>query len=253
MPILNVIFVLWLRDMKRFMRSPSRVIGSITLPVLMLVGLGAGFGRMPIPGLNSPNYLSFLVPGMIGMTILFGGVFSGMSVLWDRQYGFLKEIMVAPVPRVAIVIGRIASGSTTGIIQATAVALLATAIGFAIPSFVGFCLALVFMVLISVIFTGIGLIFASRMKDEQGFGLIMNFLILPFLFLSGAFAPVSNLPAWVRAFSYADPLTYGIEGLRASLLGSSTIAMPISLAVCCGVAALLVLTGAWFFETSEAV
>jgi ABC-2 type transport system permease protein len=253
MPTLNVIFILWLRDMKRFMRSPSRIVGSITLPVLILVGLGAGFGRSRVPGIDSVNYLSFLVPGMIGMTILFGGVFSGMSVLWDRQYGFLKEIMVAPVPRTAIVIGRIASGSTTGIIQATIVALFATVIGFALPSLPRFMLALMFMVLISVIFTGIGLIFASRMKDEQGFGLIMNFLIMPFLFLSGAFAPVGNLPVWVRAISYVDPLTYGIEGLRAALLGSSAITLPVCLTVCAGCALSLVLLGAWFFETSEAV
>ena len=146
MSTLNVILILWLRDMKRFMRSPSRIIGSITLPLLILVGLGAGFGRSRVPGIDSVNYLTFLVPGMIGMTILFGGVFSGMSVLWDRQYGFLKEIMVAPVPRVAIVIGRIASGSTTGIIQATIVALFATAIGFGLPSLPRFMLALIFMV-----------------------------------------------------------------------------------------------------------
>jgi ABC-2 type transport system permease protein len=253
MSTLGVIFILWLRDMKRFSRSPSRIIGSITIPLLMLVGLGAGFGRMPIPGMNSPNYLSFLVPGMLGMTILFSGIFSGMSVLWDRQYGFLKEIMVAPVPRAAIVIGRIASGSTTGILQATAVALVASALGFALPSVLGFCLALVFMVFISVIFTGIGLIFASRMKDEQGFGLIMNFLVLPFLFLSGAFAPVGNLPGWVRVISFLDPLTYGIEGIRAGMLGTSVIPLPLCLAVCTGCAIILILAGAWFFETSEAV
>lgn len=248
-----VIFILWLRDMKRFMRSPSRIVGSITLPLLTLVALGAGFGRMPIPGMNSPNYLSFLVPGMVGMTILFGGVFSGMSVLWDRQYGFLKEIMVAPVPRVAIVIGRIASGSTTGVIQATVIALVSSFLGFTLPSVPGFMLALVFMIFISVIFTGIGLVFASRMKDEQGFGLIMNFLILPFLFLSGAFAPINNLPAWVRTLSYIDPLTYGVEGLRAALLGASVISLALSFSVCAVCATLLVLVGAWFFETSEAV
>jgi ABC-2 type transport system permease protein len=253
MSTLGVIFILWLRDMKRFSRSPSRVIGSITMPLLILVALGAGFGRMPIPGINSPNYLSFLVPGMLGMTILFSGVFSGMSVLWDRQYGFLKEIMVAPVPRVAIVIGRIASGSTTGVIQATVIALVASAIGFTFPSVAGFALAIVFMVLISVIFTGIGLVFASRMKDEQGFGLIMNFLIMPFLFLSGAFAPLGNLPPWVKAFSYADPLTYGIEGLRAALLGGSAVPLPLSLGVCMACATIMVLAGAWFFETSQAV
>lgn len=251
--MVRVAGILWLRDMKRLIRSPSRIIGSITLPLLTLIALGAGFGRMPIPGLQSPDYLSFLVPGMIGMTILFGGTFSGMSVLWDRQYGFLKEIMVAPVPRVVIVIGRIASGSTTGIIQATVIALAATLFGFVLPSPMRFALALIFMVLISVIFTGLGLIFASRMKDEQGFGLIMNFLIMPFLFLSGAFAPIGNLPPAIRMLSRIDPLTYGVEGLRAALLGTSSVPLPVSLAVCTGGAVVLIALGAWFFETSEAV
>jgi ABC-2 type transport system permease protein len=251
--MVRVAGILWLRDMKRLIRSPSRIIGSITLPLLTLIALGAGFGRMPIPGLQSPDYLSFLVPGMIGMTILFGGTFSGMSVLWDRQYGFLKEIMVAPVPRVVIVIGRIASGSTTGIIQATVIALAATLFGFVFPSPMRFALALIFMVLISVIFTGLGLIFASRMKDEQGFGLIMNFLIMPFLFLSGAFAPIGNLPPAIRMLSRIDPLTYGVEGLRAALLGTASVPLPVSLAVCMGGAVVLIALGAWFFETSEAV
>jgi ABC-2 type transport system permease protein len=161
--------------------------------------------------------------------------------------------MVAPVPRVAIVIGRIASGSTTGVIQAIVIAVVATFLGFALPSVAGFAASLAFMVLISVIFTGLGLVFASRMKDEQGFGLIMNFLILPFLFLSGAFAPIGNLPKWVQAISYIDPLTYGVEGLRGSLLASSALPLPLCLAVCLVFAVVMVIAGAWFFETSEAV
>lgn len=244
---------MWLRDMKRFFRSPSRIIGNIVIPFFLLVSIGAGFGRAMIPGIAAgTTYLGFLVPGMLGMTMLFSGMFSGLSVLWDRQFGFLKEIMVAPVSRVAIVIGRIVSGATIGVFQALMILVASQFLGFrfslwVIPAAVGF------MMLISFIFTAIGLIFASRMKDEQGFGLVMNFLIMPLLFLSGAFAPIANLPAWVRAVTYADPLMYGIEGMRALIIGSSSVPLGICVLVCTISAAVLVLAAAWAFETSEVV
>ncbi|MEK6795988.1 MAG: ABC transporter permease [Spirochaetota bacterium] len=249
----KAIAILWLRDMKRFFRSPSRIIGNIVIPFFLLVSIGAGFGRAMIPGIKEgTTYLGFLVPGMLGMTMLFSGMFSGLSVLWDRQFGFLKEIMVAPVSRVAIVIGRIVSGATIGVFQAVMILIASQFLGFrfsllVLPAAVGF------MMLISFIFTSIGLIFASRMKDEQGFGLVMNFLIMPVLFLSGAFAPITNLPSWVQVASFADPLTYGIEGLRALLIGSSAIPIFLCAMVCTVSAVVLVLIAAWAFETSEVV
>jgi ABC-2 type transport system permease protein len=251
---LMVIYVMWLRDMKRFVRAPSRIIGSLVIPFLLLVSLGLGFGKMAIPGVSAgTGYLGFLVPGMAAMTILFTGMFSGLSVLWDRQYGFLKEIMVAPVSRVSIVIGRIVSGATTGIIQTYLLIFVSIFIGFKLPSFLSLFIALIFMVLMAFIFTSIGLIFASRMKDEQGFGLIMNFLVFPLLLLSGAFVPMNNFPAWVKIVSLANPMTYGVDGLRNTLLGTSVIPLPVSLLVSGSIAVLLIIAGAWFFETSEIV
>lgn len=251
---LNAIAIMWLRDMKHFTRSPARIIGSLTMPFLLMVSLGMGFGRMVIPGMpEGTSYLQFLVPGMVGMTVLFSGTFAGMSVLWDRQFGFLKEIMVAPVSRLAIVIGRLAGGVTLSVVQGILILLVSMVLGYRPPTAWSIILAVLPMLLISMIFISIGLIFASRMKDEQGFGLIMNFLIMPLFFLSGAFFPVSNLPGPIAFAARLDPLMYGIEALRAVLNGSSYMAYGTAMTVTATIAGVLALAGAWFFETSESI
>jgi ABC-2 type transport system permease protein len=251
---LTVIYIMWLRDMKRFVRSPSRIIGNLVIPFLLLISLGLGFGKMVIPGLSADTtYLGFLVPGMAAMTIMFTGMFSGLSVIWDRQYGFLKEIMVAPVSRISIVIGRIASGATTGVVQSILLIIVSLSIGFKLSSIVSLLIAVLIMIVMAFIFTSIGLIFASRMKDDQGFGLIMNFLVFPMLFLSGAFVPINNFPSLIKILSFANPLTYGVDGLRSVLLGASALPLSLNLAISGILAFLLVITGAYFFETSEVV
>ncbi|MBU4203664.1 MAG: ABC transporter permease, partial [Acidobacteria bacterium] len=217
------ITVLWLREMKRFVRAKSRIIGALAMPLFFLGFLGMGFRRMAIPGMgDGVGYLQFLVPGILGMSLLFSSTFGGLSVLWDREFGFLKEIMVAPVSRVSIVLGRIAGGVTTSMIQVLLLFGISFLMGFRLRSLPMLLLALVFMILISVTFLGLGLVFASMMKDMQGFSIVMNFVIFPLFFLSGALYPLDNFPAWLRALSYLDPLTYGIDGIRAALIGYSS-------------------------------
>ncbi len=254
--ILNgvAVYVLWLREMKRFFRAKSRIVGSLAMPLFFLVFLGFGFSRMTIPGVSvGVRYVNFLVPGIIGMGMLFSSMMAGMSVLWDREFGFLKEIMVAPVSRVSIVLGRIAGGATTALIQAMMILIISLFIGFRIASFGSFIMALAFMLLISTSFIGLGLVFASKMKDMQGFGLVMNFIIFPLFFLSGALYPLQNFPPGVRLLTYIDPLTYGIDGLRASLLGVSSFSLLFDLLVLLGMSVLMVSLGAYFFEKSESV
>jgi ABC-2 type transport system permease protein len=180
-------------------------------------------------------------------------MFAGISVLWDREFGFLKEIMIAPVSRVSIVLGRIAGGATTAMIQGILILSISMVIGFGIPSFASFIMAAVFMLLIATAFIGLGLIFASKMRDMQGFNLIMNFVIFPLFFLSGALFPIDNLPGFIKVVSYIDPLTYGIDGLRASLIGASTFSMIFDLVVLLGISVTMVALGAYFFEKSESV
>lgn len=261
----TAVAVMWLREVKRLLRARSRIIGSLAMPLFFLAFMGLGFNRMAVPGLaggtapgtagpvRSLSYLRFLVPGIIGMSMLFTSTFAGLSVLWDREFGFLKEIMVAPVSRVSLVLGRIAGGTTTTLSQGLLLLSVSIAFGFRPAAWPGLILAVVFMFLIAVTFIGLGLVFASNMKDMQGFSIIMNFIMFPLLFLSGALYPMKNLPVWLRPLSYADPLTYGIDGMRAALLGVSMFSVIFNLAVLAGFSLVMVALGAFFFERSESV
>jgi ABC-2 type transport system permease protein len=248
------IYILWLREMKIFVRAKSRIIGSLLTPIMFLAFLGSGFASIRFSGLPSDvNYLQFLVPGMVGMTMIFSSMFAGMSVLWDRQFGFLKEIMVTPVSRVSIVLGRIAGGSTVSIIQGVAILILSLFLGFQVSSAGGFLLTLLFMVLISVSFIGLGLAIASRLRDMQGFSLIMNFIMFPLLFVSGAFYPLENLPTFISWVGYINPLTFGIDGMRGALIGTSSLPLAVDMAFLVVFCAATVLIGAYLFEKSESV
>jgi ABC-2 type transport system permease protein len=250
----TAIYVLWRREMIRYTRAKSRIIGSLAMPVFFLAILGLGFRRMPVPGMGAgTGYIGFLAPGIIGMTLLFSSSMQGMSLLWDKEFGFLKEIMVAPVSRMSLVLGRVAGGATTSMLQGLLIFGASLALGFRPRGAGSLAFGLVFMLLIAFTFIGLGLIFASRMKDMQGFGIIMNFIIFPIFFLSGALTPLENLPAVIRALSYADPLTYGIDGLRAVLIGTSSLPVLVDLAVMAGFALIMLFLGAYFFETSEGV
>jgi len=250
---LNAIYVMWLREMKKYVRAKSRIIGTLIIPLLFLVFLGVGLGDLIGGGLGGMDYRSFLVPGIVGMSMIFSSTFSGISVLWDRQFGFLKEIMVAPVSRVTIVLGRIAGGSTTSIIQGILVLIISLALGFASVSALSFVISIVFMILISMTFIGFGLVLASKMRDMQGFGFIMNLIIFPLFFLSGALFPIQNMPGWLAAVSYIDPLTYGVDGLRGAMIGISMFPLLLDVAVLMGFSAVMIILGSYFFNKSDAV
>lgn len=250
----TAVYVLWLREMKRFVRAKSRIAGALGGPLFFLVFLGLGFRRMAIPGIaEDVNYIQFLVPGIMGMSIIFSSTFAGMSVLWDREFGFLKEIMVAPVSRISVVLGRIAGGATTAMIQGGLILGISIIVGFKILNILSLLLAIVFMLLIAVTFLGLGLVFASKMRDMQGFGIVMNFVIFPLFFLSGALYPIENFPIPVRYISYIDPLTYGVDGLRASLLHVSSFSIVFDFLILGAFSIVMILLGAYFFEKSESV
>ncbi len=256
MKVINAkgIYILWLREMKTFMRSKSRVIGSLMMPILLLGFLGSGFAGALLPGIpDGINYMQYLVPGMVGMTMIFTSMFAGLSVLWDRQFGFLKEIMVTPVSRISIVIGRILGGTTTAVIQGIAILVISMALGFKASSAIGVLISIAFMILISIAFIGLGLAIASKLKDMQGFSLIMNFLMMPLLFLSGAIFPIDNMPFPIPYLSYLNPLTFGVDGLRASLIGFSSLPLVIDIVGLVVFCVLMVVFGAYLFEKSESV
>ncbi|OGC35661.1 multidrug ABC transporter permease [candidate division WOR-1 bacterium RIFOXYB2_FULL_48_7] len=258
---LLAIYVLWKREIIKLFREKERIIGSVAMPLMFLTFLGFGFSQASLPGVKAGiSYIVFLVPGMIGMNMLFGSMFSGISVLWDKEFGFLKEIMVAPVSRISIALGRIAGGATTGIIQGLLLFGLSFFFGFGFSEsfslsriIAGIILMLVFMVLIAISFLSVGLSFASNMRDAQGFELIINFVMFPLFFLSGAVSPITNLPPWLQFLAYLNPLTYGVDGLRRSLIGSSMFSLQFDLFICLAAAIALTSLAAFFFDRSSSV
>jgi ABC-2 type transport system permease protein len=237
--------------MKRYMRSRSRIIGSLGMPMFFLLILGFGLNSVvSIPG-ASHGYTQFIIPGIVAMSILFTSVFSGIQIIWDRQFGFLKEILVAPVSRVSIVMGKVVAGMTMGIIQAFLILGIAILLGVHITGIVGILESLVFIILISMSFVSMGIAFASRMEDMQGFQLIMNFLIMPIWILSGAFFPLEGLPGWLSVISHIDPLTYGVDGLRSSLVGISQMPWLLNVGVLAAFSVAMIGLGTYMFRKTE--
>jgi len=255
----SLIYTLWLREMKRFFRMKSRLLGSLGVPVFFLVFLGMAPIRLPA---DSPGgYISFLTPGIIGMILLFASMGAGMSVLWDKQFGFLKEIMVAPVRRYTIVLGKTAGGVTTALVQGLLILLLALPLGLQLmgPSqqfslgglTLGFLLAIGFMILIGLTFTGLGVSFASKMKDFHGFQLIWNFIVFPAFLLSGALFPIDVFPQWLQYLAYLNPLTYGVDGLRGSLIGVSQFPIFLDLTILLATSVAIIFIAAYLFTKTE--
>lgn len=216
--IMKVIYILWLRQLKRYFRSKARIVGSIGQPLLFLVALGFGFGPV-FAKAGQGNYIAFLSPGIIAMSILFTSVFTGIEIIWDRQFGFLKETLVAPVSRLKIMIGRTLGGATVALMQGLIVLIIAIFLGFR-PDILTLPLGFVFMLLISLFFTAFGTAVASLLKDMQGFQMIMNFVIMPIFFLSGALFPADGLPGFLKTILRLNPLSYGVDGMRWAFIGA---------------------------------
>ena len=244
---MNVIYVLWLREIKRYLRSRAQIIGSLAQPALYLLVLGFGFGAV-FQQAGQGSYLQFIAPGIIAMGILFTSVFSGIGLLWDRQFGFLKETLVAPVPRLTIMAGRTLGGATIAIIQGTLVLAVCILVGFRPESWAAVPVALLFMALIAVVFAALGTAIGSTLKDMQGFQLIMNFLIMPIFFLSGALFPLDNLPGPLHVATRLDPLAYGVDGLRGAFIGVNHIGVLLDVSVLAVLSGLFLVLGAWAFS-----
>lgn len=244
------IYIMWLRQMKRFIRSKARIVASLAQPLLFLVTFGFGF-RAIFQQAGAGNYIDFLAPGIVCMAIVFSSVFSGIEVMWDRQFGFLKETLVAPVSRTALMFGRTLGGATVALIQGCLVLIVTLIVGFRPANWALVPVAIVVMGLISIIFTAFGTSIGARLRDMQGFQLIMNFIIMPLFFLSGALFPLEGLPAvmyWIVRF---DPLSYGVDALRGLLINASHFGLALDLGVLAAVAAGLIGLGAYFFSRIE--
>lgn len=248
---MSAIYILWLREMKRYFRSRVQLIASLGQPMLYLLVLGFGLGPV-FQRAGNGSYLQFVAPGVIGMTILFSSVFSGLGLLWDRQFGFLKECLVAPVSRLQIMIGRTLGGATVAVMQGMLVTIICLLAGFRPAHWATAPLAIGFMILIAIVFAALGVALGSSLQDMQGMQLIMNFLVLPIYFLSGALFPLTGLPKLLSWITTADPLAYGIDGMRSVLLiGMTHFGAATDLAVLAIVGTVLLIIGAYRFSKIE--
>lgn len=247
---MRTIYVLWLRQIKRYLRSKSRIVGSLGQPLLFMVALGFGFGPI-FQKAGAGNYIEFLAPGIIAQGILFTAMFSGTEIIWDRQFGFLKETLVAPVSRMEIMIGRTIGGATIATLQGAIIFILSLLVGFK-PSDISSVLSSFFVVfLIAILFTATGTAIASTLDDFQGFQLIMNFLIMPMFFLSGALFPLNNLPPFIINISKINPLTYGVDGLRATLTRSSHFGLKTDILILSIITSIVLAVGSYLFSKIE--
>lgn len=247
---MKVIYILWLRQIKRYLRSRSRIIGSLGQPALFLVALGFGFGPI-FQKAGAGNYIDFLAPGIIAQGVLFTALFSGIDLIWDRQFGFLKETLVAPASRFEIMLGRTLGGTTMAALQGLLILLLSFLVGFQPVSISGLFIFFLAMLLLAFFFTALGTAIASTMKDFHGFQLIMNFLVMPLFFLSGALFPLNNLPQALHVITRINPMTYGVDAIRDSLIDLGVIGLSYDF-LALGVLSLLILfIGSYLFSKIE--
>lgn len=247
---MRVIYILWLREVKKYLRSRTQIVASLGSPIMYLGVLGFGLGPV-FQRAGEGSYLQFMAPGVIGMTVLFSSMFSGIALLWDRQFGFLKETLVAPVPRLWIMAGRTLGGATVATVQGLLIFVVSLIAGFRPASLFALPLALLVMVLTAVVFAALGTAIGSTLKDMQGFQLVMNFMVMPIFFLSGALYPLANLPKALALLTRIDPLTYGVDGVRGALIGVTHFGVATDLAALAAIAVVLLAFGAWRFSKIE--
>ena len=217
----KAIYVIVLREFKRFFRQKGRLVVTIARPLIWLLIVGAGFSKLVDPG-GGESYMKFIMPGIVGMTILFSSVFSTISVVWDREFGFLREMLVAPVSRLTIVLGKLFAGSALSIFQASILLLVAPFLGIEL-TIIKYLQMLCLMTIVSLSITAFGLVIASLLKSLEGFNVIMNFVVLPMFFLSGALYPVNTLPSFLVKLTYINPLAYGVDSFKHILLPGNGI------------------------------
>lgn len=247
---MSTIYILWLRQIKRYLRSRSRIVGALGQPVLFLVALGYGLGPI-FRRAGGGNYIDFIAPGVIAQGVLFTAIFSGIELIWDRQFGFLKETLVAPVSRFNIMIGRTLGGATIATLQGAVIFCLTLLVGYRPGNIALLPFALITMFLIALFFTALGTAIASMLQDFQGFQLIMSFLVMPLFFLSGALFPLNNLPTVLSIITKIDPLTYGVDALRGFLIQQAHFNLGFDLGVLLLLSFIFLSLGSYLFSKIE--
>jgi ABC-2 type transport system permease protein len=247
---MSTLYVLWLREVRRFTRSKAEVFGSIAQPVIYLLVLGFGMDDV-FRQAGRGSYMQFVAPGILAMTVFFAAAYCGIGLLWDRQFGFLKETLVAPVPRTLIMLGRTSGVATVALMQGAMVAVVCLIAGFRPVSLALIPASILFIVLIAIVFAGLGMIIGGALKNMQGVQTTTNFLLVPLFFLSGALYPLGRLPPVLSILAQLNPLSYGVDGLRATLIAQSHFTAALDATVLIVLATVVISVGAWRFYKME--
>jgi ABC-2 type transport system permease protein len=257
--VFRSIWVIAYRELVRFLQDRPRMFSSFSMPIIFLLIFGAGFGKLIGQMMPGVDYLQFMYPGILAMTVLMTSIMSGISIVWDREFGFLKEVLVSPLSRSGVLIGKAAGAATIAIIQGAIMLVLAPIVN--VPINLGTVLALLPLLLIlSLSLSGLGLLIGARMRSQQGFQIVMQLVIFPMMFLSGIFFPVSGVAAWLAVLSKLNPVTYGIDAIRQVFLGTQVAGVTVfghtmgivdSAIVVAMVGAVLLTTALWVFNRQE--
>ncbi|WP_052887969.1 ABC transporter permease [Thermogemmatispora carboxidivorans] len=275
---LNTIVIIWYREVLRFVRDWIRIITSLAQPLMFLFIFGSGLSsslnvvgsqaNLP-PGTPTLDFRTFLFPGVLSMTVLFTSIFSAISIVWDREFGFLREMLVAPISRTSLVLGKALGGSTIAMLQGTIMLIFAPLVGVNLS--VGLVVKLMLeMLLLAFSLTSLGIVIASRMKSMEGFQMIMQFFLMPMFFLSGALFPLRNLPDWLAFLTKINPVTYGVDPLRQAVLRAlnlpqfvldglglgvkvfdTTLSTPVELAIVAALGLIFIIWGAVAFNKQD--
>ena len=223
------IYAVWLREAKIYAREKERLISSVISPLLWIFGFGAGVGST-VESIQGYKYQVFIYPGIVVMTVLFTSLFYGIYIIWDRKLDFLKEVLVAPVSRASVFAGKVLGGATDAMIQV--IFLLIIGLFLAVPlTPLTIIQAFLMLLLISIAMVSIGLVIGANLQSPEGFSLVINFVMWPMFFFSGALFPLENLPSWLAAAIYINPLTYGVDALRGIILNLNQFSIILDVAV----------------------
>ncbi len=248
----NAVYVLIARDFKKFIREKGRLISTFARPLIWLFLVGGGMSRLVSPGMGL-SYMQFIFPGILGMTILFSAIFSSISIIWDKEFGLMKAILVAPVSRLSIVVGKALSGTVISVIQAAIILMLFPFLGIKL-SLLSFTYAIAVSCLLAFSISALGIIIASFLESMESFSAIMNFIVMPMFFLSGAMYPVKNLPEILKLISKLNPLTYGIDALKHAIFPDSGIfdfTLPVDISILIISSTAFVITAGLMFERKK--
>ncbi len=248
MGFLKGAYAIWYRELLVFFREKERVISAIITPLLWIVAFGGGLGASI--SVNGMNYQEYIFPGIVSMSVLFGSIFFGLYVIWDKKLDFLKEVLVAPVPRSAVFLGKMLGGMSDVIVQICALLIIGALLGF-VSSLTGALLALFAGALLSMCMVSLGLIIGAKMSSPEGFNLVMSFVMWPMFLTSGALFPIENLPNYLEVVVKINPMTYGVDLMRLALLGTTNFGAGFDLAVLLGASIVFMALGSKGFEQMQ--